>query len=153
MTSQHAIDFQTKGTFHSYPQSVCFFPKLETEVISSCNTRTSQWQGLSHALLTSAIKLAIFLGPKKSCALIKLQWLHNQCIAHLTIVKNVWLSEWKPALFALASILRNPILKIQLNTSLALVLDSLTEYYNTSISFCTTNLIFTSLWRLFHEIY
>ena len=87
-TSQHAIDFQTKGMFLSYPRSVCLFPKVDTELISSSNTRTSQQHGLSSVLLTSTIKLVIFLGPKKSYTLVKLKRHCKQCIIPLILQLN-----------------------------------------------------------------
>ena len=65
--SQCVIAFQTKGSFHFYPRSMCSFPKPETDFISSSiliNNKTHD-----------------FIGPIKSCVLIKLGWLHKQCIA------------------------------------------------------------------------
>ena len=86
MTRLCPIDFQTNGMFYSYPRSVHFFAKLEMDVISSSNTRMSQRYGLSHALLTSTMEPVIFLGPKKSCALIELKQLRKQHIAPLSYV-------------------------------------------------------------------
>ena len=97
-----------------------------------CMTTLKPSQALQ--VLSSLTCIAIFSNNKS-----------NNSIANFSLCYQICdcLSENPPSLHLPVAISRNTILKIQLKTSLALVLESFTEHNNTwlSIILCMTNLI------------